>query len=84
MSDEAHTPGIEAENAERVRKLQQIGAPMEFLASLAVQTRLELVVDAIVPKEERANFELAYELQMAQALDAIYEEATRPRLVTPE
>lgn len=77
---------LEAENNERVKKLLAIGAPLAMLQDAANQVRLAVLVDFVVGDEgtvRREQFERLFEQRMAEVLDDLFEQATKPQLLKP-
>lgn len=76
---------IEARNAESVARLLAAGLPEPVLTLIALQVRVETLVQFLAPPAE-ALFELTYEEHMEAALTVLFERIPAPqsKLITPD
>ena len=73
---------MEADNEQRLARLQAIGFSEDVLNLVALQVRVEAIASTF-PPALRVAMERRYEAMLGGYFDEMYAEATRPRLVAP-
>lgn len=74
---------LEHENEQRVERLKGIGVPEPIIHNVAVQVRIEAIVQTF-PKNLQRAIDYRYELMLGPVLDDMHDNLTKPRLVVPE
>lgn len=72
---------LERSNAARVETLVRIGLPMEQIQLIAFQVRVQALIEHLV--QDPKAFELTYEKLVADTLNQVYADLTRPKLAVP-
>ena len=65
----AQAKAVEAHNAELLDELIERGVDPTKLIVAAIQTRLQRLVDCVVPPDSRGLFELGYEMMFSEFLN---------------